>query len=173
MHNLFASETWFLAQIKPNSFRIADRNLHRQGFSTFLPLMTETTRRGSRFIDKVCPLFPGYLFVAFDPGKGGWRAVNSTWGVSRLVQFGGIPAPVPPQIVGGLMARCDPEGKIEPQSGFKPNDVVKIVKGPFARFVATVETLAPDQRIWLLLDILGQTTRTVVPTSAVQITAAG
>ena len=30
--------SWFLAQLKPNCANIADRNLKRQGFQTFLPV---------------------------------------------------------------------------------------------------------------------------------------
>jgi len=36
--------TWFLAQFKPNSYRIAERNLVLQAFQTFLPLHDETRR---------------------------------------------------------------------------------------------------------------------------------
>lgn len=35
---------WFAVQIKPNSYNLAARNLHRQGFETFLPKMTITNR---------------------------------------------------------------------------------------------------------------------------------
>ena len=58
--------TWFLAQLKPNSHRIAERNLARQGVRTFLPLQEETKRARGRFTTQMRPLFPGYLFVAFD-----------------------------------------------------------------------------------------------------------
>jgi transcriptional antiterminator RfaH len=37
------------------------------------------------------PLFPGYLFVAFDIGKDGWRKVNSTYGITRIVTLGNAP----------------------------------------------------------------------------------
>ena len=37
--------SWFLAQLKPNCAHIADRNLKRQGFRTFLP--TEDVNRRS------------------------------------------------------------------------------------------------------------------------------
>ncbi|WP_323811290.1 transcription termination/antitermination NusG family protein [Yoonia sp. 67-2] len=70
-------ENWFLAQCKPNSHAVAERNLTRQGFTTFLPIREETMRVRNRFVTKLRPLFPGYLFVALDVGAGKWRAVNS------------------------------------------------------------------------------------------------
>ena len=36
---------WFIAQIKPNSYRSATQNLERQGFETFLPKMEITQRQ--------------------------------------------------------------------------------------------------------------------------------
>jgi len=34
-----------------------------------------------------------------------------------------------------------------------------LTRGPFTDFVATIETIDPDRRIWVLLDILGAATR--------------
>lgn len=63
--------TWFLAQLKPNSVKIAERNLKRQGFRTFLPVEEVTKRANSKFVTAVRPMFPGYIFVSFDATKGG------------------------------------------------------------------------------------------------------
>ena len=102
--------SWFLAQFKPNSHRIAERNLTQQGFQTFLPMQERTTQRRGKFITSLAPLFPGYLFVAFDTVQGGWRAVNSTYGISRLVSLGKEPVAVPLDLVSELMLRCDEAG---------------------------------------------------------------
>ena len=40
------------------------------------------------------PLFPGYLFVEFN-NKYNWLKINSTYGVSKIVQFGEKPIYVP------------------------------------------------------------------------------
>jgi len=148
-------KAWFLAQLKPNSVKIADRNLCRQGFRTFLPMEEVTQRSQSKFAVVRRPLFPGYIFVSFDITKGGWRAVNSTNGVTRLVSFGKEPAPVPQDIISQLFLRCDASGKLLPPNILKPNDQVRITSGPFADFVATVDKVAPDQRVWLLMEFMG------------------
>ncbi len=99
MQHFRTGNTWFLAQFKPNCHKIAERNLRRQDFQTFLPLHEKTKRKAGRFTTTLRPLFTGYLFMAFDASKGGWRAVNSTYGITRLVNFGGDPQPVPLDLI--------------------------------------------------------------------------
>ena len=154
--------TWFLAQLKPNSARIAESNLCRQGFRTFLPLEEITKRSGSKFVKREQPVFPGYIFVAFDIAKGRWGAINSTNGVTRLVSFGKSPTPVPLGIVAQLMLRCDASGKLIPPRMLKPGDLVRVTEGAFLGFVAEIESLAPDRRVWVLMDIMGGKTRVEV-----------
>ena len=155
--------SWFLAQLKPNSGHIAERNLKRQGFRTFLPMEDATKQVRGKFVDVLRPLFPGYIFVSFDMTLGHWRAINSTYGLTRLVSFGKDPAPVPLDIVCQLMLRCDASGKLLPPKLLKPGDQVRLATGPFADFVATVESIAPDRRVFVLLDIMGGQTRVAVP----------
>ena len=154
-----ARTTWNLVQLKPNSARIAERNLLRQGFGVFLPRIEETLRRGQRFVTEQRPLFPGYAFVGLDPANPNWRSVNGTLGVSRLVSFGAAPAQVPDDLVLGLMARCDGDGLLQPEAELQPGDRVVLTHGPFTDFVATIDRIAPDRRVWVLLDLMGQQVR--------------
>lgn len=154
--------SWFLAQLKPNSVKIAERNLSRQGFQTFLPLEAQTRRSSGAFTTGLRPLFPGYIFVAFDVTKGLWKSVNSTSGITRLVSFGQTPAMVPDELVSKLRLRCDSDGRVLPPKHLTPGDQVALTTGPFASFVAEVEQIAPDQRVWVLLEIMGGKTRVAV-----------
>ena len=154
--------TWFLAQLKPNSAQIALKNLNRQGFQTFLPMVEETSQRNGKFITANRPLFPGYIFIAFDVAKGLWRTVNDTYGITKLVNFGKEPAPVQRDLVSQLMLGCDTSGKLLPPELLKPGDQVMLTNGPFANFAAEVQKIAPDQRVWVLMDIMGAQTRVAV-----------
>lgn len=154
--------SWFLAQLKPNCGHIAERNLNLQGFRSFLPTEDGTRRVRGKFITAPRPLFPGYIFVAFDTGAGHWRTINSTNGITRLVSFGKEPAPVPLGIVSQLMLRCDASGKLLPPKLLTPGDQVRLTLGPFAGFVGTIEAIAPERRIWVLMDIMGGQTRVAV-----------
>ena len=151
--------SWFLIQFKPNSHRIAERNLNRQGVTTFLPMHEKSRRVRGKFQETQAPLFPGYMFVQLDPEQGNWRAINSTYGVSRLVTLEGKPRPLPDALIDGLKQRCDGKGLLLPPQELEPGDQVRIEKGAFADFVATVERIEDDRRVWLLLDFMGQSTR--------------
>jgi transcriptional antiterminator RfaH len=133
--------------------------------------MQEITRRkASRFVNVLKPLFPGYMFVSVNADLAPWRTINSTIGVSRLVSFESKPRPLPRQLVSGLMLRCDTDGKILPSKTLNEGDRVELLTGPFASFIATVETIDPEQRIWILMDFMGQRTRMQVMPDQLQLT---
>lgn len=158
-------QSWFLAQLKPNCAAIAARNLARQGFETFLPLEEQTRPRRGHFETMLKPLFPGYIFVAFDAARGLWRKVNSTHGITRLVSFGAAPAPVPAGLVADLRGRCDDDGRLLPPETLRAGDTVTLTSGPLADFVAEVERITPDRRVWVLMELMGARTRVAVPAS--------
>jgi transcriptional antiterminator RfaH len=154
------SKEWFILQFKSNSHHLAAKNLTRQGFETFLPLHDTTSRRLSRFINTSKPLFPGYMFIRFDRAESEWHKINNTYGVSRLITFNSILKSIPSTFIDSLMMRYDLSGKLLPMQKLKKSDQVKILKGPFANFIATVETYETDQRIWILIDLMGRKTKT-------------
>ena len=39
---------------------------------------------------------------------------------------------------------------------------MQIMNGPFANFLATIDSTDKDQRVWILIDLMGQTTRALV-----------
>ena len=138
------------------------RNLSQQGFKTFLPFQSCTRKSQTKFSTNIEPLFPGYMFVSIDLDKEPWHKINSTLGVSRLICQDGIPMKVPKEIVIALMSRCDSSGKLLPPRSLASGDSVKILSGALADFIATVETFETKQRIWVLMEIMGQVTRVQV-----------
>ena len=154
-----AVEQWYLVQVKPNGYRLAERNLVRQGFTCFQPLLRATERRGTHFKQVSRPLFPGYLFVAFDPARAPWRKINSTAGVARLLSLGNVPREVPLGLVADLLALLDAEGHVILSDALVVGDRVGIQSGPFAGFIAEVAQLAPEARAHLLVDLMGRQAR--------------
>ena len=141
---------------------MAARNLARQGCDVFLPLMEQTRRAAQQFRTELRPLFPGYLFVGLREQAPSWRTLNSTHGVSRGVSLDGTYRPVPEALISQLQDQCDEAGVFRAQDTFRLGDVVQIQTGPFASFLAEVEDMAPDQRIWVLIDLMGQKSRIAV-----------
>ena len=66
------------------------------------------------------------------------------------------------------MLRCDREDKLMPPELLKPGDQVTLTKGPFTDFVAKIETIAPDRRVWVLMDLMGTLTRVELSTAHVR-----
>ena len=157
------SKEWFILKYKPNSHHLAAKNLNRQGFETFLPLHDTTSRRLSRFINTSKPLFPGYMFIKFDIAESEWHKINSTYGVSRLITFNTTLKSIPTIFVNHLMNRYDLSGKLLPIKKLNKGDQVTVLTGPFANFIATVEKYEADQRIWILMDLMGREAKIQTP----------
>jgi transcriptional antiterminator RfaH len=162
------SKEWFVLQFKPNSYHKAAKNLNQQGFETFLPLLNTTSRKSSRFVNTTQPLFPGYMFITFNRSKTEWHKINNTYGVSRLITFNSTLKSIPSSFIDALMMRYDFSGKLLPIQKLKKGDQVKLSKGPFANFVATVETYEDDHRIWVLMDLMGRKSKIQTPLNALQ-----
>ena len=163
------SEEWFILQFKYNSHHQAVKNLNRQGFETFLPLHDTTSRRLSRFVSTSKPLFPGYMFIRFDRAESEWHKINNTYGVSRLITFNSTLKSIPTSFVDSLMMRYDLSGKLLPIKKLKKGYHVTVLKGPFANFIATVEKYEADQRIWILMDLMGRKTKIITPSDALKL----
>ena len=150
------SKEWFILQLKANSHNYAAKNLNRQGFEIFLPLHETTSRKASRFVKTTQPLFPGYMFISFDRTKSEWRKINNTYGVLRLVTFNSILKSIPAAFINNLVKRYDLSGKLLPIKKLEKGDQVEVLNGPFVNFIATIEKYETDQRIWVLIDLMGR-----------------
>ena len=164
---------WYLVQFKPNAAQIAVRNLKNQNFGTFLPLQEITKRKGKIFQRQIRPLFPGCLFVQINPDQGPWRQVNSTRGVARLVRLGAELTAVPREIVEALMARCDKQSILRQTNETKSSQLhignqAQVTQGPFSGFIATISDIEPNNRINILIEIMGQTTKVAIDAGALQ-----
>ena len=159
---------WYVAQVKPNAQGLATTNLRRQGFEVFHPVRRVTRRAGGAFQATLRPLFPGYLFVGADIAAPPLSRVNATRGVGRLVSFGAAPSPLPAQLVAGLRARCDGAGVLGELDGLGAGDRVRLLSGPFADYVARVETLEEGWRLWAVLEAARNPTRVHILASEVE-----
>lgn len=164
---------WFVGQLKPNGFVTAKLNLQKQGYRTFMP-MRETEVRHARKVTTVKrPLFPGYIFVSFDPEMTQWRRINSTYGVSSLiVGEANSPQVVPFDLMQSLLVRCGDGDLVLPPETLASGDVVKVVNGPFKDIIATVESLSNNDRIAVFLDLMGRATRVEIARQNLEVAAA-
>ena len=158
------AEDWYVAQMRPHGLKRAVDHLFRQGFPTFCPKQRVSYVNAGKQIEALRPLFPGYLFVSFDQSDLRWTAINSTRGVARLIlNDPRRPAPLPCPLMAGLMARCDGSGVLLPPDDLAVGDRVRILSGPFAETVTTIEDLPEPARIGVLIELMGRRVRTTLP----------
>ena len=154
-HCDLASLPWFAAQLKPNGMAKAREHLKRQAFQVFAPEIKASTTKSGKRIDTRKPLFPGYIFVSFDPDDQAWTAINNTRGVLRLVSSSGhYPTALPSEFMAGLMARCNADGLLLPPSGLEEGDTIRVLSGPFADHVSRIEAINDSERISILIELM-------------------
>ncbi len=155
---------WYVVQTQPNGEAKAAENLRRQGYDIYLPRYLKR-RRHARKVDFVArPLFPRYMFVAFDVATQRWRSIQSTSGVSRLVTNGDEPAAVPEGVVPSLRTREDAKGfvSLDAAPAFAPGDKVRVLAGAFMDNAGLFNGMADHDRVTILLEMLGRQVRVVL-----------
>lgn len=163
------SARWYVVQTQPHAEARANAHLRRQGFNTFLPTFLKR-RRHARKTDTVTrPLFPRYMFVRVDPNTQGWRAIASTIGVMTLVGGELGPTPVREGIVEALLAEQGSDGHFRAFAArrFAPGTTIKVVDGLFASALGLFDGMTDNDRVTVLLELLGRRVRVVLEPESV------
>jgi transcriptional antiterminator RfaH len=148
------SKRWFLVHTLPRKELKAELHLCAQGFIAYLPQFKKTVRHARQLKTVQSPVFPRYLFVALDLKRDRWLSVRSTVGVSGLFIQNGQPCPVPAGIVESLIERSD-GNVVRLDASLVKGQAVRILSGPFADFVGTLEHLDASGRTRVLLNLMG------------------
>jgi len=133
--------------------RVALSHLRQQDFEAYLPEVLIVDKRKRQ---RIRPLFPNYLFVAFNVMDMAWRTIPHTVGVRRLFSSDvEKPIPLPAGFVEELQQHGRPEQPERVQPLVQDGDLVKLLSGPFKNFQGLAR-LAPRSRVYVLLRMLGQ-----------------
>ncbi|RKT89522.1 transcriptional antiterminator RfaH [Rahnella aquatilis] len=158
-------EHWYVAQTQYAQEKRAQQHLDNQGVTCFLPLYTAQVITpmllGSPQIKTVSPqaLFPGYIFVRFDPEVIHTTTIKSTRGVSSLISFGGMPSVVPDEVVERLKTHdCLSPAPTMPVHG----DRVEVLSGVFEGLEAVWDEPNGARRAMLMLTLMNQVVRVPV-----------
>ena len=157
---------WHAVLCKPRREAVAEANLRNQGFDVYLPRMIGLRRRAGRWEQRIEPLFPRYLFLNAGEGGPGLAPVRSTLGVSDLVRACGAPVRVPPGVVEALRDAADPHTGCH-RFGFRDAPFAagaraRFAAGPLAGLEGVFEMASGDERVIVLLELLGKTNRVIV-----------
>ena len=158
---------WYLIHSKPRQEEVARDNLERQGYSTYLPLLKTPRRRMGRRIIRIEPMFPRYLFIRLNTETDNWAPIRSTLGVSTLVRFGMTPSPVPDDLIEILRERDNSAGIQDiPMHDFQSGQKVRIEEGPFMGYEGIFLAKTSQERVLVLLDIVGKSAKARVEVTA-------
>lgn len=159
---------WYVASTHPNAEAKALWHLHNQGFRPYLPRYLKRRRHARKTEMVATPLFPGYLFVAMDLASTQWRAIRSTVGIRHLICHGDAPVPVPPGVVEDIRAREDGGVVPMPAPSFAKGEPVEVVDGPLRDQTGFFECVSDNERVIILLTLLGRQFRVPLPFHAVR-----
>lgn len=103
-------------------------------------------------------MFPGYILVRMVLDDNSWLVVRTTQGVTGFVGVGEKPTALPDKEVKAIkdfMKMKAPKYK----ASFSVGEAVKIIEGPFADFLGTVEEIDEEKgRVKVLVSIFGRET---------------
>jgi transcriptional antiterminator RfaH len=161
--------SWYAVHTQPNAEAKALDNLLRQGYHAYLPRRRVEIRHARRRQLVLRPLFPRYLFAGLDRATMLWRPILSTFGVSGVVRAGGEPAAVPAEIVAELRDR-EAAGDFDrprPGQALRVGELVRVTAGAFEDMLGRLVELRDEERVVVLLELLGRSVRAQLRADAV------
>ena len=159
-----AGRRWYAVQAQPQREGLALLHLARQRFESFCPMLSSISRRSGRPASVKKAFFPGYLFVNLDLEQDRWRSINGTIGVMRLIGFSGAgrPASLPTGFIDRLKHWTVDRPPMA-DDGLGVGDRVRVIGGPFDDLCGVLATANDNDRVTILLSLLGKETRVTLP----------
>ena len=149
---------WYVAKTRPNAENKASFHLERQGFDVYLPRLLRRIKHARRTSWQPRPLFPNYIFVAMSTAHERWRAINSTIGIAHLICDERGPVPVPVGVVEDIRGDEDGSGLVLTgrKVPFAEGAKVEVMSGAFVDHVGRFVAATDDERVVILLDLMGR-----------------
>jgi transcriptional antiterminator RfaH len=140
---------WYLIKTKSRQEKIAILNLENQNYQVYCPFAIINNK--NQF------LFPGYLFIHLDNESQDWSPIRSTKGVLNFVRFGINFAKIPDKVI-ELITQNENNtvNNIKNFNDFNKGDRVQITEGAFKSCIAIFQSIKSDERVSILLNLLGQ-----------------
>lgn len=148
---------WFACYTNPMAEDRAELGLKAKGFDTFLPHETKIRVRRGRKIKTTTPVFPRYVFVAFDPALEEWcYPIKSTDGVEAVLENNQSPMQIPSTVIDRLR-HAEANGVFDKGKTPLPGEKFRVVGGgPFDDLIGKVMSAPRAGRLRLLLTIMNR-----------------
>lgn len=166
---------WFVIYCKSRKDDVAERNLLRQGFEIYRPLINRFSSNNKSRVKRIIieSLFPRYLFLNVDPEKQSLTPITYTLGVVGFVKFGDRYSTVTDSVINKIkLLESEQQINSEKTSIYKSGESVFINGEGFSDIKATFCEMRGDDRVVVLLKMLGRMSTILVPTECVSRVAA-
>lgn len=162
-----ADRKWYVIQtfsgqeekVKANIERtVAQMNMGHKIYRVLVPEEETLEIKGSKRIEKVKKMFPGYVFVEMTLDDESWYTIRQTPGVARFIGSGLKPQPVVDREMQRVLKQIGvKEEKLE--VAFEINETVRVISGPFRGYTGTVNEVNADKgKLKILISIFGRDT---------------
>jgi len=123
-----------------------------------IPTQDQIQIRSGKKYQTTEKIFPGYILVKMILDDNSWFAVRTTQGVTGFVGVGDKPTPISETEVEAIQKFMS-IGTPKYRAKFSPGEAVKIVDGPFAEFLGSIESIDEERgKIRVLVSIFGRET---------------
>lgn len=139
--------------------RIASMNVEGKIFEVVVPAQDKIqVKKGQKKTVKE-KILPGYILIKMIVDDQSWLAVRTTQGVTAFIgSVGKRPTPIPQREVDTIMKFMEVKAP-KYKSTFSAGEAVKIVEGPFADFLGTVDHIDETKgKLSVLVSIFGRET---------------
>lgn len=138
--------------------KIKAQNMEHRIFEILVPTQEKIEVREGKKVTVNEKIFPGYILVNMDLDDETWYTVRSTAGVTSFVGIGNKPTPLDPREVKTIQKFMKMEAPTY-KASFSIDEPVKIIDGPFAEFLGTVESIDEAKgKVKVLVSIFGRET---------------
>ncbi len=155
VHTYASHENKVAATLKQ---KIASSGLEDKIFEVLIPTQEKIEIREGKKVTIQEKIFPGYLLVKMDLDNISWYAVRSTQGVTGFVGVGNKPTPLAEKEVETIQQFSKLEAPTY-KASFSTGEAIKIIDGPFADFIGSVEEINEEKgKLKVLVSIFGRET---------------
>ena len=127
-------------------------------FEAVVPIQDKFVIRRGQKVKTQEKVFPGYILVRMVLDDQAWITVKTTPGITGFVGAGGRPHPLPEEEVERILKRI---AKQKPRftTKFSVGEAVKIIDGPFADSLGTIDSIDEKRgKLKVLVSIFGRET---------------
>uniref|UniRef100_A0A7C6AA64 Transcription termination/antitermination protein NusG n=1 Tax=candidate division WOR-3 bacterium TaxID=2052148 RepID=A0A7C6AA64_UNCW3 len=170
---------WFMVEVKEMKFfvvhtytgrekkvkELLERAIERENMKEFfgriiLPAERVTKIKKSELVSEERRLYPGYIVVEMEPTEKAINLVNAIPGVTHLLGTKTKPLPLTEKEVESILEEIEKgREKVMTEVPFNKGENVKVITGPFAGFLGTVDEINPERRrVKVMVTIFGRPT---------------